>query len=105
MPYRAPTHGHHIKRLYDKARGNSAERGYDHRWRKLRRMHLAEFPLCRFCHDAGRVVAANEVDHIDGNAHNCAPSNLRSLCKACHSGRTARDQSGFGNPTKRPPSG
>lgn len=26
-----------------------------------------------------------EVDHIDGNAENCDPSNLRILCPNCHS--------------------
>lgn len=26
-----------------------------------------------------------EIDHIDGNAHNCSPENLRILCPNCHS--------------------
>lgn len=26
-----------------------------------------------------------EVDHIDGNAENCSPCNLRILCPNCHS--------------------
>ena len=38
-------------------------------------------------------VMANEVDHIDGNPWNNEPGNLRSLCKQCHSRRTATEQS------------
>lgn len=26
-----------------------------------------------------------EIDHIDGDAHNCKPDNLRVLCPNCHS--------------------
>ena len=26
-----------------------------------------------------------EIDHIDGDAHNCVPENLRILCPNCHS--------------------
>ena len=26
-----------------------------------------------------------EIDHIDGDAHNCAPSNLQIICPNCHS--------------------
>jgi hypothetical protein len=26
-----------------------------------------------------------EIDHIDGDAHNCTPSNLKILCPNCHS--------------------
>lgn len=36
-----------------------------------------------------------EVDHIvpltDGGSH-CDPSNTQSLCKSCHSSKTARDK-------------
>jgi 5-methylcytosine-specific restriction endonuclease McrA len=31
----------------------------------------------------GKVLT--EVDHIDGDAENCVPSNLRILCPNCHS--------------------
>jgi 5-methylcytosine-specific restriction protein A len=44
-----------------------------------------------------RVVVATDVDHEDGNAANNAPSNLRSLCHACHSRKTATQDRGFGN--------
>ena len=85
------------ERRTNRARGSSHARGYDWSWRKpggIREQHLRREPLCRFC--LPTVTQATDVDHIDGNPRNNADSNLRSLCHACHSGRTARDQSGWG---------
>lgn len=77
----------------DGRRGSSSARGYDWHWRTVvRPAQLAREPLCRFCKARGRVVAAAEVDHIDGDSRNNDPANLRSLCRPCHSARTARDQ-------------
>lgn len=74
-------------------RQSAARRGYDYEWRTyIQPAQLAREPLCRFCKQKGRIVAATVVDHIDGNSWNRKPENLRSLCKACHDGRTARDQ-------------
>lgn len=66
-------------------------------WRAIRAEQLAREPLCRQHGKAGRVVAANEVDHVDGNDADSSPGNLQSLCKTCHSRKTAREQGGFGN--------
>ena len=45
-------------------------------------------------HDGLKVIVpAKDVDHIDGNTNNNDASNLRPLCRVCHSTRTARDQS------------
>lgn len=78
-------------RAYDQRRGTAAERGYDATWRKLRRMQLAIEPLCRDCNRGGGVVLATEVHHIravrDGGTNEL--ENLMSLCKPCHSRRTA----------------
>lgn len=87
------------------ARLSASKRGYDHKWREqIRPAALAREPLCRFCKANGRVVRAAEVDHIDGDSRNNRPDNLRSLCKPCHSARTARDQS-FGGTGSRFPKG
>ncbi|HXL93264.1 MAG TPA: HNH endonuclease [Streptosporangiaceae bacterium] len=76
-------------------RGTPAQRGYGAHWRKVRARQLRRQPLCEgwppgtFC---GKP--ATEVDHIDGNTDNTAPSNLRSFCGLCHRRRTAADQPG-----------
>ena len=84
----------------DRDRGNSSARGYGHAWRtRVRPAALAREPLCRFCLEQGRTVQATEVDHVDGNSRNNDPANLRCLCHACHSRRTATDQAwGRGRP-------
>lgn len=77
-------------------RPSASRRGYDVRWRKIRRMVLREEPLCVECEKAGRVTAANEVDHIiplrQGGTHE--RSNLQPLCKSCHSKKTNRERVG-----------
>ena len=56
-------------------------------------MVLAEEPLCRLCLEPGLIVASREVDHIIAIAKRpdlrLVRSNLRGLCKACHSAITA----------------
>lgn len=77
-------------------RGTRQQRGYDAAWQRVRLAHLAAEPLCRFCKRMGRITAATEVDHIvsirEAPHLRLEDSNLRSLCKPCHSRRTARDQ-------------
>ncbi len=66
-------------------------------WRAIREQQLRRQPLCEDCLDEGRTEAADTVDHRDGNSWNNATSNLRSLCRSCHSSKTARHDGGFGN--------
>lgn len=70
----------------------TTQRGYGWNWQQLRKVILAEEPLCRFCLERGETVAAQEVDHIDGDSHNNDRANLRPLCRHCHLRRTAHDQ-------------
>jgi 5-methylcytosine-specific restriction protein A len=83
---------HQLKRL-DQRRGSSASRGYDADWRRVRLIALAAEPLCRFCAERGLTVPGEEVDHI--KPLDLRPdlrlvlSNLRTLCKRCHSRLTA----------------
>ncbi|MFV0283732.1 MAG: HNH endonuclease [Castellaniella sp.] len=74
----------------------------DARWRALRERVLQDEPLCRQCTQAGRLRAASVVDHVNGNATDNSPSNLQPLCISCHAAKTAREDGGFGNPTRRP---
>ena len=90
------------ERRYEQGRGSASARGYDRTWQRVRLQVLRGEPLCRFCAAAGLVVAASEVDHVVPIAQ--APqrrldrSNLRPLCKPCHSARTASDQAQAGLP-------
>lgn len=64
------------------------------RWLRLRRDKLTADPVCERCMAEGRIAAATEVHHIVPveDAVNEAekerlmfdPTNLRSLCHACH---------------------
>ena len=66
----------------------SAQRGYGHRWRKVREGYLRSHPICVICYKQNRVTAATVVDHI--KPHNgCQKlfwdkTNWQALCKTCH---------------------
>lgn len=70
-------------------------RVYDtRRWRRLRLLQLREYPLCAHCERRGITQAANEADHILSIERGGEPfslANLQSLCKTCHSRKTAGD--------------
>lgn len=85
------------RRLYDDHhRAGSNARGYNYRWRKIRARVLKNNPLCA---DPDGVHTfpepATEVDHIKplrmGGTNQY--DNLQSLCKSCHSRKTARENS------------
>lgn len=65
---------------------------YTGRWRKLRAVKLAYFPLCYACDLRGRVVVADTVDHITPIRAGGDPfpplEELLSLCASCHSHKT-----------------
>jgi 5-methylcytosine-specific restriction protein A len=77
------------------ARASAARRGYDRDWEKFRRSILMERPLCQDCLPGG-VTPASEVHHIiklrDRRDLRLSPANVMSLCKSCHSIRTARGE-------------
>ena len=76
-------------------RPSAGRRGYDARWQAVRAAQLRRHPLCEDCGGQGYVTEATEVHHVvalrDGGRRLDA-SNLRSLCKGCHSRRTARGE-------------
>ena len=72
------------------------------RWRDLRSWHLGRNPLCADCAELGGVTAATDVDHIEPHRGDLAkffdPRNLQSLCKPCHSRKTAAETLNRGVP-------
>ena len=76
--------------------GTTAERGYGGNWARLRRMVLAEEPVCRACAAGGRVALATDVDHILPKAKGGTDvrTNLQPLCHECHSRKTMNEAQG-----------
>ena len=89
-------HKREADRRTDERRPSAARRGYDRDWRRLRRMILAERPLCVMCLAEGRVTPATDVDHIvplaEGGTND--PANLRPLCRMHHARRHLREGKG-----------
>ena len=84
-----------------KFKGTSTDRGYDYRWRKLRNRFIAQHPHCAECLKRGVITMATDVDHIIPHRGDARllydENNLQSLCKSCHSRKTATEDGGFGN--------
>lgn len=91
----------HPKQSYDRKRGTSAERGYDHIWRRERKKFLKENPLCIDCYADGRLTTATDVDHQIPHRGDRKlfwdRSNWRARCHSHHSRKTAKEDGGFGN--------
>lgn len=80
-------------RAYDAGGRDPAARRIYHsaQWLRVRSVMLAKFPVCQDCETRPSV----EVHHIEKAKTRrklLAFSNLRALCKSCHSKRTARGE-------------
>lgn len=68
-------------------------RRYGARWRRIRAAYISQHPLCEDCQAQGKITPVAEVHHVlpleHGGSHDF--SNLRSLCKPCHSRQSALD--------------
>lgn len=100
-------------KAHDKARGTAARRGYGPRWQKARLAWLARHPLCGdarpdavlpdvwSCRTRGMVTPGVDVDHIVPHRGDMglfwSAKNWRTLCRHCHSVKTASEDGGFGN--------
>jgi 5-methylcytosine-specific restriction protein A len=68
-------------------RPSSYERGYDARWRRLRKQKLRANPLCEECDKGGILERATMVHHIipiEDGGEALDWDNLMSLCLPCH---------------------
>lgn len=60
-------------------------------WRDLRSMHIRHYPLCKWCEEEGKVVAADVVDHIieiNNGGEKLDSNNLMSMCHPHHNQKT-----------------
>lgn len=67
---------------------------YDRRWRREREAQLARQPWCEDCLRANIYTEASEVHHEErheGDREKFRSSKKTSLCKRCHSIRTAKE--------------
>ena len=97
MPSRPRVHQAIVRTAPTKdTRQSAAMRGYDRHWIRLRAMFIRAHPLCVECEKKGVLEPAREVDHIKAFHGPDDPlrldwENLQSLCKPCHSRKTARE--------------
>jgi len=94
-------HTTHESRQYERGRSSRSKRGYDRTWQKMRGMQLRREP---FCQADGCFEQAEEVDHIvplNRGGKRLDSANLQSLCKSCHSRKTANEDGGFGRQTRK----
>lgn len=86
MPYK-PIPASKKKYLKDKDLRSGREYN-SHRWRQDRKRFLRKNPLCVFCKQRGKIVAATVVDHIEPHKGDMKlfwnKSNWQGLCKTCH---------------------
>lgn len=115
MPRRSPTHrpsnagDPRVQKrqhgaAHDRQRPSASQRGYDAAWRKLRRLIMAERPLCVDCLAEGLVKVGEAVDHIIPIEQRpdlrLDPNNLAVRCHSHHNSKTAREDGGFGRKKK-----
>lgn len=74
----------------------TAERGYDHAWRKLSERIRTEEVFCADCLLVGKVSPAEECHHIikvkDAPGLRLDRENVMPLCRQCHRIRTERGE-------------
>jgi 5-methylcytosine-specific restriction enzyme A len=92
-------HKRMISKEYEASRGSSYARGYRKRWDLVAKAHLMKYPECVKC---GRP--AEEVDHIKPHKGDQRlfwdAKNMQSLCKVCHSRKTAEEDGRWGAKVK-----
>ena len=87
---------HRIVQEHGRANYDDRRRYRTARWASLRRTVLEEQPICGRCADAGRIVAATDVDHVRRPGADPGlfwdRGNLQGLCRSCHAAKTARGE-------------
>lgn len=90
------------RRIGDRTRRNSFQRGYNGAWKKERKLFLRAFPIC-VC--GGQAPGCNgEATVVDHNIPHRGDmqlfwdrANWQPMSKSCHDTKTAKEDGGFGN--------
>ena len=94
-PGKCERHAKQVRKEADARRPTAHNRGYNHKWRRVRVEALKrDGGLCQACLKAGRVTEATDVDHIVPTAAGgafYALENLQSLCRPCHQAKTVSE--------------
>ena len=92
---RCITHRREYRQLCNRNRKRQQiDRQYNGKWRVVRNLMIARYPLCLHCFMKGKYTPAVEVDHIylldDSSSEEMrlSPDNLAPLCKRCHTWKT-----------------
>lgn len=93
---RCELHARQVERpgSFKAIRKSRHERGYGYEWSKRRKVVLQrDGYLCQRCKRAGRITAANIVDHIIPKAEGGTDDydNLQVICNKCHQLKTAEE--------------
>lgn len=80
---------------YPDAHDRDSQRLYNTaRWKRIRKAQLSREPWCAECRKSGIYTEAREVDHIvphRGDPMKFYTGALQSLCRSCHSRKTANE--------------
>jgi 5-methylcytosine-specific restriction protein A len=91
--YRTETTRHYDRNTRDK---NKYAFYHSAGWQTLAKAQLQRMPMCEECYRQGRITPAVIADHIvsidDDYTRRYDPSNLQSLCRACHNRKHGRGQ-------------
>jgi len=75
---------------------SATQRGYTYKWQQARFGFLRSHPQCCYCQRAGRVAAAEVVDHRIPHRGDMVlfwdRNNWQPLCKPCHDGAKKREE-------------
>jgi len=100
-----PCPKHKQERVRQDVKTHEERRFYSsRRWTEASLRHRQHEPLCRLCKAEGRIVPAQQVDHIIPVREGVNPwdeTNWQSLCAPCHLKKSRRDQ-GISERTVRP---
>lgn len=97
MPDRVPQLKRPGRKPRSRARRESrVKQGYDSRWLRFRKHWILTHPVCERCGNGSATATGSDlhVDHIQplkAGGSKYDPNNLQTLCRSCHSIKTAED--------------